>query len=87
MCKSSVQILRSIALLALVLVTCSCTSEIKKSRYLARADRYFKDREYDEAKIEDLKVLRVDSANSVAYARCGAMWADEGVPLRLSRFS
>jgi tetratricopeptide (TPR) repeat protein len=86
MYKSSIRILRLIALLVLVLVTCSCTSEIKKSRYLARADRYFKDGEYDQAKIEYLKVLRVDSGNAVAYARCGAMWADEGVPLRAVAF-
>ena len=86
MYKSSIQILRLIALLVLVLVTCSCTSEMKKSRYLARAERYFKAGEYDQAKIEYLKVLRVDSGNAVAYARCGAMWADEGVPLRAVAF-
>ena len=87
MYKSSIQILRLIALLVLVLVACSCTSEMKKSRYLARAERYFKDGEYDEAKIEYLKVLRIDPGNAVAYARCGAMWADEGVPLRAVPFS
>src|SRR5438270_10281151 len=86
MYKSSIQILRLIALLVLVLVACSCTSEIQKSRYLARAERYFKAGEYDQAKIEYLKVLRIDSANAVAYARCGAMWADEGVPLRAVAF-
>src|SRR5438128_9251953 len=86
MYKSSIQILRLIALLVLVLVTCSCTSEIQKSRYLARAERYFKAGEYDQAKIEYLKVLRVDSGNAVAYARCGAMWADEGAPLRAAAF-
>src|SRR5438477_10216727 len=86
MYKSSIQILRLIALLVLVLVACSCTSEIQKSRYLARAERYFKAGEYDQAKIEYLKVLRIDPANAVAYARCGAMWADEGVPLRAGAF-
>src|SRR5438128_3427206 len=86
MYKSSIQILRLIALLVLVLVTCSCTSEIQKSRYLARAEKYFKAGGYDQAKIEYLKVLKVDSGNAVAYARCGAMWADEGVPLRAAAF-
>src|SRR5437868_7103229 len=86
MYKSSIQILRLIALLVLVLVACSCTSEIQKSRYLARAERYFKAGEYDQAKIEYLQVLRVDSGNAVAYARCGAMWADEGAPLRAAAF-
>src|SRR5437016_10509271 len=86
MYKSSIQIIRSTAILVLVLVSSSCNSEVKKSRYLARADRYFKAGEYDQAKIEYLKVLRVDPANAVAYARCGAMWADEGVPLRAGAY-
>src|SRR5437879_13472378 len=86
MYKSPIQILRLIASLVMVLVTCSSTSEMKKSRYLAHAERYFKAGEYDQAKIEYLKVLQVDSGNAVAYARCGAMWADEGVPLRAVAF-
>ncbi len=86
MYKSPIQILRLIAILVMVLVTCSCTSEMKKSRYLARAERYFKAGEYDQAKIEYLRVLQIDSGNAVAYARCGAMWADEGVPLRAAAF-
>ena len=86
MYKSPIQVLRLIAILVMVLVTCSCTSEMKKSRYLARAERYFKAGEYDQAKIEYLKVLQIDSGNAVAYARCGAMWADEGVPLRAAAF-
>ncbi len=86
MYKSPIQIIRFTAILVLVLVSCSCTSEMKTSRYLARAERYFKAGEYDQAKIEYLKVLRVDSGNAVAYARCGAMWADEGAPLRAVAF-
>src|SRR5437762_5210448 len=86
MYESRIQIIRLTAILALVLVSCSCTSGVKKSRYLARADRYFKAGEYDQAKIEYLKVLRVDPANAVAYARSGAMWADEGVPLRAGAY-
>src|SRR6059058_5775857 len=86
MYKSSIQIIRLIAILALVLANCSCTSEMKKSRYLAQAEKYFKAGGYDQAKIEYLKVLKVDPNNAVAYARCGAMWADEGVPLRAGAY-
>jgi tetratricopeptide (TPR) repeat protein len=86
MYKSPIQIIRLTAILVVVLVTCSCTSEIKKSRSLARAERYFKAGEYDQAKIEYLKVLQIDSGNALAYARCGAMWADEGAPLRAAAF-
>src|SRR5437870_8920732 len=86
MYKSSIQIIRLIAILALVLANCSCTSEMKKSRYLAQAEKYLKAGGYDQAKIEYLKVLKVDPNNAVAYARCGAMWADEGVPLRAGAY-
>ena len=86
MYKSSIQIIRLIAILALVLANCSCTSEMKKSRYLAQAEKYFKAGGYDQAKIEYLKVLKVDPNNAVAYARCGAMWADEGIPLRAGAY-
>src|SRR5438046_1595750 len=86
MYKSPIQIIRLTAILVVVLVTCSCTSEMKKSRYLARAERYFKAGEYDQAKIEYLKVLTIDPGNAVAYARCGAIWADEGAPLRAAAF-
>ncbi len=40
MYKSPIQIIRFTAILVLVLVSCSCTSEMKKSRYLARAESY-----------------------------------------------
>src|SRR5437762_144424 len=86
MYKSPIQIIRFTAILALVLANCSCTSEMKKSRYLAQAEKYFKAGGYDQAKIEYLKVLKVDPNNAVAYARCGAMWADEGVPLRAGAY-
>src|SRR6266568_4445284 len=86
MYRSPIQIIRLTAILALLLVNCSCTSEMKKSRYLAQAKKYFKGGEYGQAKIEYLKVLRVDPNNAVAYARCGAMWANEVVPLRAGAF-
>jgi tetratricopeptide (TPR) repeat protein len=59
---------------------------MKKTRALQQGESYFKAGEYDAAKIEYLKVLRLDSANAVAYARCGAMWAAEGAPLRAGLF-
>jgi len=59
---------------------------MRKARHLERADRYFKNGEYDQAKIEYLNVLRSDPANAHAYAQLGAMWADENVPLRSGAF-
>src|SRR5205823_6401843 len=70
----------------LVLLSCSCTPEMKKTRALQLGESHFKAGEYDAAKIEYLKVLRLDAGNAVAYARCGAMWAAEGAPLRAGAF-
>jgi tetratricopeptide (TPR) repeat protein len=80
------QIIRLGAISLLLLLGCSCTPEMKKARALQQGEKHFKAGEYDAAKIEYLKVLRIDSGNAVAYARCGAMWADEGAPLRAGFF-
>ena len=38
------------------------------------------------AKIEYLNVIKIDQADANAYARIGAMWVEEGVPLRAGAF-
>src|ERR1051326_58625 len=70
----------------LVLLGCGCTPEMKKNRALQQGENHFKAGQYDAAKIEYLKVLRLDAGNAAAYARSGAMWADEGAPLRAGAF-
>jgi tetratricopeptide (TPR) repeat protein len=75
--------------LVLVLITATiagCTHAAKKARYAKRGEEYFKAGEYDKAKIEYLNVLKVDQANADAYGRIGAMWLDEGAPLRAGVF-
>ena len=59
---------------------------MRKSRYAEKAERYFKAGQYDEAKIEYQKLLRLDPRNSAAYARMGQMWLEEGSPLRAGGF-
>src|SRR6516165_6891189 len=80
------QIVRLAVISVLVLLSCSCTPEMKKTRALQRGESNFKAGEYDAARIEYLTVLRLDAGNAVAYARCGAIWAAEGVPLRAGAF-
>ena len=80
------QIIRLAVISVLVLLSCSCTPEMKKTRALQQGESHFKAGEYDAAKIEYLKALRLDPGNAVAYARCGAMWAAEGAPLRAGAF-
>ena len=64
----------------------SCTPAAKKARYAERGERYFKAGEYDKAKIEYMNVLKIDQRDAKAFARLGAMWLDEGAPLRAGGF-
>src|SRR5512133_2536994 len=71
--------------LAVTLIT-ACSKETRKARHLAEADADFKAGNYDKAKLSDLNVLRLDSGNALAFERIGAMWQDEGAPLRATAF-
>src|SRR5207244_1906040 len=72
-------------ILAATIIT-ACTKESKKARLLAEANNYFKAGNYDKAKLSYLNVLRLDPANGVAFERIGAMWQDDGGPLRAGAF-
>ncbi len=71
--------------LAATLIT-ACSKEAKKTRFLAEADSYFKAGDYDKAKVSYLKVLQLDSQNTLAFERIGAMWLEGGLPLRAAAF-
>jgi tetratricopeptide (TPR) repeat protein len=72
-------------ILAATLIT-GCSKETRKARFLAEADNYFKAGSYDKAKLSYLNVLRLDPANALALERIGAMWQEEGAPLRAGAF-
>jgi len=72
-------------ILAATLIT-ACSKETTKARLLAEADNYFKSGNYDKAKLSYLNVLRLDPANALAFERIGAMWQEEGAPLRAGAF-
>src|SRR6266478_3251815 len=72
-------------ILAATLIT-ACTKETRKARLLAEADDYFKAGNYDKAKLSYLNVLRLDPASARAFERIGAMWLEEGAPLRAGAF-
>jgi tetratricopeptide (TPR) repeat protein len=71
--------------LAVTLIT-ACSKETRKARLLAEADNYFKAGNYDKAKLSYLNVLQLDPANAPAFERIGAMWLEEGAPLRAGAF-
>src|SRR6185295_15171176 len=70
---------------AATLIT-ACTKEARKARLLGEADNYFKAGNYDKAKLAYLNALRLDPQNGLAFERIGAMWQDDGAPLRAAVF-
>src|SRR6266404_894801 len=75
-----------VTLLVVTTFVCGCSPAAKKARALERADRYFKAGDYDKAKIEYMNVLRVDHQNAIAFQQLGAIWFEEGAPLRAGGF-
>src|SRR6266513_4143605 len=63
-----------------------CTDASRKASHTEKAERFFKEGQYDKAKIEYLNVVKVDQRDANAYARIGAMWTEEGAPLRAGAF-
>ncbi|MES2466660.1 MAG: tetratricopeptide repeat protein [Verrucomicrobiota bacterium] len=55
-------------------------------RILARAEKYFQEQSFDEARLEYFKVLGVDQKNSRAIRQLGFTWAEMGVPVQSGRF-
>ena len=75
-----------VPLICLLFSCTGCSRHARESRALARADKYFNHGQYDQAKIEYLKALRLDPGAAAAYSRLGAIWFEEGLPLRAAPF-
>src|ERR1700741_3665038 len=69
-----------------VILIAGCTKEARTARLLGEADDYFKAGNYDKAKLAYLNALRLDPQNALAFERIGAMWQDDGAPLRAAAF-
>jgi tetratricopeptide (TPR) repeat protein len=82
--KAIVPVITAILLVAAPLGGCHLPG--RKSRVMARADRYFKAGEYDKAKIEYLNSLRLDEQNVTAFQQLGFIWYEQGDPLRAIPF-
>ena len=83
---SRLEFVGPVILLAFAALNCGCSAEMRKKRFSEQAERYFKQEQYDEAKIEYLKLLRLDPTNATAYARMGQMWLEEDAPMRAGGF-
>ena len=51
-------------------------------RILARAEKFFQEQSFDEARLEYFKVLRVDPKNPRAIRQLGFTWVEMGVPVQ-----
>src|SRR5437773_2682709 len=84
--KTSKISFRIVTLILAATLIAACTKETRKARLLGEADDYFKAGNYDKAKLSYLNVLRLDPANALAFERIGAMWLEEGAPMRAGAF-
>jgi tetratricopeptide (TPR) repeat protein len=77
---------RIVTLILAILLVTACSKEARKARLLGEADNYFKAGNYDKAKLTYLNALQLDPQNALAFERIGAMWQDDGAPLRAAGF-
>src|SRR5438876_418857 len=84
--KTSKISFRIVTLILAATLIAACTKEARKARLVGEADSYFKGENYDKAKLSYLNVLRLDPANALALERVGAMWQEDGAPLRAGAF-
>src|SRR3989475_1728672 len=63
-----------------------CTKESKKARLLGEAHNYSNAGKYDKATLPYLNVLPLDPQTALVFERIGAMWQDDGAPLRAAGF-
>jgi len=75
-----------ITLILTIFLVTACSKEARKARLLGEADNYFKAGNYDKAKLTYLNTLQLDPQNALAFERIGAMWQDDGAPLRAGGF-
>jgi tetratricopeptide (TPR) repeat protein len=71
---------------ALAFTMAGCSQEAKVSRHLKRGDQYFKEDEYEKAKIEYLNVLKLDGKNTAAIRQLGIIWSEQASALRAIPF-
>src|SRR5438552_133191 len=84
--QTSKILFRIVTLILAATLIAACTKEARKARLVGEADSYFKGGNYDKAKLSYLNVLRLDPANALALERVGAMWQEDGAPLRAGAF-
>jgi tetratricopeptide (TPR) repeat protein len=78
--------LKTMALILAATLILGCSKQARETTLLGEANGYFKAGNYDKARLTYLNVLRLEPQNALAFARIGAMWQDDGAPLRAAPF-
>lgn len=80
--KKTLLIVLSGAIVAIAALFAVRAAGSNPDRILARAEKYFQEQSFDEARLEYFKVLRVDPKNPRAIRQLGFTWAEMGVPVQ-----
>ena len=73
-------------LLAIALLLSGCTRAQKEARFMAKGNKFFDAGQFDEARIEYLNALRLDSKNPTACLKIGITWLQQGDVLEALRY-
>ena len=75
-----------VILLGLAVVTGGCSKQVKRARYMARANQEFAAGQYDRAEIDYLRVIRLPPPEPLAMARLGTIFYEQGKRLQALGF-
>src|SRR5262252_2596154 len=67
-------------------VGCSRSPEAKKARHLERGDRYFAQKQYEDAVIEYQRAIRIDAKDTRAMTRVGLSLYELGAPAQAFQY-
>ncbi len=69
---------RMAVLLLVLMVSCGCSSQARKTRHFERAEKFFDGERYEEALVEYMNVLRLDPANGESIRKMSMAHAATG---------
>jgi tetratricopeptide (TPR) repeat protein len=84
--KKTLLIVLTAAIVAIGALFAVRAASANPERILGRAEKYFQAESFDEARLEYIKVLRVDQKNARAIRQLGFTWAEMGVPVQSGMF-
>ncbi len=69
-----------------LLTLSGCSPDLATGYHLRRGERFFKEGDYEKAKIEYLRAFQTSPRDPTAIEHLGLIWFDEGAPLRAYQY-